>query len=78
MILNLKERFLKTTLRSVCWQFCFWYGGGFPINIKKFAIIGDKNKKNMNVWWQKIFDLFVVGGYLALDFMDNFRIKGFS
>ncbi len=26
----------------------------------------------MNVWWQKIFDLFVVGGYLALDFVDNF------
>lgn len=32
----------------------------------------------MNVWWQKMFDLFVVGGYLALDFVDNFRIKGFS
>ncbi|ADU80068.1 hypothetical protein HPIN_04210 [Helicobacter pylori India7] len=26
----------------------------------------------MNVWWQKIFDLFVVGGYLALDFVNNF------
>nr|WP_100958797.1 hypothetical protein [Helicobacter pylori] len=33
----------------------------------------------MNVWWHcKMFDLFVVGGYLALDFVDNFRIKGFS
>ncbi len=32
----------------------------------------------MNVWRQKIFDLFVVGDYLALDFVDNFRIKGFS
>ncbi len=33
----------------------------------------------MNVWWQKIFDLFVVGGYLALDFVDNFTngLKGF-
>ncbi len=36
MILNLKERSLKTTLRSVCWQFCFWYGGVFQIiNIEK-------------------------------------------
>lgn len=26
----------------------------------------------------RIFDLFVVGDYLALDFVDNFRIKGFS
>ncbi|GAA9472845.1 hypothetical protein BTM449_07360 [Helicobacter pylori] len=26
----------------------------------------------MNVWWQKIFDLFVIGDYLALDFVDNF------
>lgn len=35
MILNLKERSLKTILRSVCWKFCFWYGGGFQIDIKK-------------------------------------------
>ncbi len=27
---------------------------------------GIKNKKNMNVWWQKIFDLFVIGDYLHL------------
>ncbi len=26
----------------------------------------------MNVWWQKIFDLFVIGGCLALDFVNNF------
>ncbi|GAA7754116.1 hypothetical protein HpBT018_07480 [Helicobacter pylori] len=26
----------------------------------------------MNVWWQKIFDLFVIGDYLALDFVNNF------
>ncbi|GAA7135013.1 hypothetical protein ID0302_07370 [Helicobacter pylori] len=26
----------------------------------------------MNVWWQKIFDLFVIGGYLVLDFVNNF------
>lgn len=32
----------------------------------------------MNVWWQKIFDLFVISGYLALDFVNNFRVKGFS
>ncbi len=33
----------------------------------------------MNVWWQKIFDLFVIGGYLALDFVNNFTngLKGF-
>ncbi len=24
----------------------------------------------MNVWWQKIFDLFVIGDYLALDFVN--------
>ncbi len=32
----------------------------------------------MNAWWQKMFDLFVVGDYLTLDFVNNFRIKGFS
>lgn len=37
----------------------------FQINIKKFAIMGDKNKKNMNAWWQKMFDLFVVGDYYS-------------
>lgn len=26
----------------------------------------------------KIFDLFVIGGCLALDFVNNFRVKGFS
>ncbi len=26
----------------------------------------------MNVRWQKIFDLFVIGDYLALDFVNNF------
>ncbi len=32
----------------------------------------------MNAWWQKMFDLFVVGDYLTFDFVNNFRIKGFS
>ncbi len=33
----------------------------------------------MNVWWQRIFDLFVIGDYLALDFVNNFAngLKGF-
>lgn len=44
----------------------------FQLILRKICYNRGIKTKNMDVWWQKIFDLFVVGDYLALDFVNNF------